>query len=215
MFRLPTASRLCCARGFSLTARGFSLMEVAIATAILALVLVALIGLLPSGATTFNKAMDTSISAQIAQRILHDAEQAEFDALIDKTNLPVIDGAVPEYFTFRAPRVREPQWRYYDVQGTEVLPKTPAALSEDERRAIVYYVNIRVMPRAAMPTTNESTAHVAQLTVQVARNPEHRTLPFVDADPSDPNQPERNLIPAGRGVPVYTYAALVGKNLGK
>jgi uncharacterized protein (TIGR02598 family) len=198
-------------------AQGFSLIEVAIATAILGLVLIALMGLLPSGASNFNKAMDTSITAQIAQRILHDAEQAEFDVLIDKPGLPVDSagkGRCPEYFTFRAPKVGEPQWRYYDAQGTEILPKSPGLLNVDERRLIVYYAHVRIMPRATMPAVNESTSHVAQLTVQIARNPEHQELPLVLAAPDDPNQPERNLLRPSR-VPVYTYAALIGKNHGR
>jgi uncharacterized protein (TIGR02598 family) len=208
MFRSPTTIR-------QYWSRGFSLIEVAIATAILGVVLVALIGLLPSGASNFNKAMDTSITAQIAQRILHDAEQAEFDALIDKAGLPPAPGGyAPAYFTFRAPRVAEPQWRYYDAQGTEIVPKNRGTLSADERRLIVYYVNVRIMPRAAMPTINEGGAQVAQLTVQVARNPGHLDLPLVAGEANDPDQPERNLIRAGR-VPIYTYAALIGKNQGR
>lgn len=206
MFRSPTATR---------PTSGFSLLEVAIATAILGLVLIALIGLLPSGASNFNKAMDTSIAAQIAQRILHDAEQAEFDSLIDRPGLALDpSGNAPEYFTFRAPRVAAPQWRYYDAQGTEIRPRSEGLLSEEERRAIVYYVNVRIMPRAAMPTINESSSQVAQLTVQIARNPGHLDLPLVAAQPDDPDQPERNLIRTGV-VPIYTYPKLVGKNQGR
>jgi hypothetical protein len=87
-------------------------------------------------------------------------------------------------------------------------------LDEVEKRAVVYYVNVRIMPRAPLPTTHESASQVAQITVQVARNPNHLSLPLASTDPSNIDEPERNLIAAGR-VPLFTYAALVGKNQGR
>lgn len=199
------------------TAQGFSLVEVAIATAIIAFALVALMGMLPSGASNFHKAMDTSTTAQIAQRILNDAEQSEFDALIDKSALPPDTRKLSycaEHFTFRAPRVNAPAFRYYDAQGTEVIPEQKGQLTEEERARILYYVSVRIRPRAALPTINESGSQVAQVTVQVARNPAHAVLPFVSAGASDPEEPERNLLKTGT-VPIFTYSALVGKNHGR
>ncbi len=202
---------------FASRAQGFSLVEVAIATAIIAVALVALMGILPSGASNFNKAMDTSITAQIAQRILHDAEQAEFDALIDKSALPPDPQKLSycaEHFTFRAPRVNAPAFRYYDSQGSEVIPEQKSRLTTAEKTRILYYVSVRIRPRASLPTINESGSQVAQVTVQVARNPNHADLPLVSGGASDPERPERNLLKTGR-VPIYTFAALVGKNHGR
>jgi len=184
--------------------------------AVLAVALVGLIGLIPSGTHTFQQAMDTSLAAQISQRILQDAEESEFDTLIDKAALPKDPekiGICPQHFTFRAPKVGAPAWRYYDAQGTEILPKGKV-LSESERKAVVYYVSVRVMPRAVLPTVNESGSQVAQLTVQVARNPGNIELEFSPGAPADPDVPERNLLRPGR-VPIFTYAALVGKNHGR
>jgi type II secretory pathway pseudopilin PulG len=198
-------------------AQGFSLVEVGIALALIALVLVGLLGLLPSGMNSFNKAMDITVTSQIGQRILHDAEQAEFDALIDKAALPPDPEGLsycPESFTFRAPRVKEPGWRYFDIQGTEVNPKQSGHLTDAEKRKVVYYVNVRIMPRAVIPTINEGGSQVAQITVQVARNPNHLDLPFMSTNASNADEPERNLIAAGR-VPIYTFASLVGKNQGR
>ncbi len=191
-------------------------METAIATVVLGVVLVGLIGLIPSGTQTFQQAIDTSVTAQIAQRILHDAEESEFDAVIDKASLPADpekQSYCAQHFTFRAPKVNAPAWRYYDAQGTEIVP-TSTVLSAVERRTVVYYVNERIMPRAVLPTVNESGSQVALLTVQVARNPGHLDLEFCPGDAGDPDVPERNLLRPGR-VPVFTYAALIGRNHGR
>lgn len=199
---------------------GFSLVEVAIATAIIAVALVTFIGLLPSGTSQFQRAMDVSITAQIAQRILSDAEQAEFDALIDKASLPPDPEKLsycPAHFTFRAPRASAPAWRYFDVQGGEVIPVSPGQLTDEERQKIVYHVNIRIRPRAPMPNQSErseSSAQVAQITVQIIRNPAHMPLTMAEGNADDPNRPERNLIAQTR-FPIYTYAALVGRNHGR
>lgn len=192
-------------------------MEVALATAILGVVLVGLIGMIPSGAQTFQKAMDTSVTAQISQRVLHDAEQGEFDTLIDKTSLPPDPEGksyCPRHFTFRAPGVSRPGYRYYDAEGTEIVPKNDGSLSESERRAVVYYASMRVMPRAVLPTLGEGGNQTALLTIQVARNPGHLDLAYYPGAADDANEPNRNLLRPGR-VAVFTYSALVGKNNGR
>jgi uncharacterized protein (TIGR02598 family) len=195
--------------------RGFSLVEIALAVAVLAVALVGLLALMPSGVGNFRKAMDTSTTAQIAQRILQDAEQAEFDALVDMPHLPPDPNGTsycPERFSFRAPKVNAPAWRFFDESGGEIRPaSTDGKLSVSERRLMVYQVNTRIRPRAELPTINESTGHVAQLTVQVARNPGGIELPLE----RDSKVPEHNLIKSGISVPVFTYCALIGRNNGQ
>lgn len=197
--------------------QAFSLVETLLAMAVLAVVLVGLIGMIPSGTQTFQRAMDTSLSAQIAQRLLQDAQESEFDALIDKGSLPADPegkSSCPQYFTFRAPKVNAPGWRYYDAQGNEIVPKGEKGISNAELQAAVYHVTMRIMPRAVLPSLNESGSQVAQLTVQVARNPGNLPLEFCAGGASDPDAPERNLLRPGK-VPIFTYAALVGKNHGR
>ncbi len=195
--------------------QGFSLVEVAIAVSILAVALVALLGLLPGGMSNFRKAMDISVTAQIAQRIIHDMEQAEFSEVVDLTHLPTDpDSYCPPHYSFRAPTVQSPAFRYFDEQGEEVIPKA-ATPSDDEKKAILYYANIRIIPRAELPTINETGGQVAQVTVEIARNPGHKTLPIVTGSDSSPDVPDRNLFKKSAGVSIATYYALIGKNQGK
>jgi uncharacterized protein (TIGR02598 family) len=194
---------------------GFSLVEVAIAVGILAVALVALLGLLPSGMSNFRTAMDTSVTAQIAQRLMHDMEQAEFNEVIDMDNLPKDSTSYCRpHFSFRAPKVNAPQLRYFDDQGVEVIPRLGTSLSTSEKQAIVYHVNIRIIPRAELPMVGETASEVAQITIQVARNPTSRDIPIASGSASDPNSPERNLFQTTKGIPIYTYHALLGKNQG-
>jgi uncharacterized protein (TIGR02598 family) len=201
---------------------GFTLIEVAIAVGILAVALVALLGLMPVGMTNFRKAMDTSITAQIAQRILLDMQQADFDQIIDAKN---DTGNTPPTFTFTAPsRVAvqgDKQFRYFDDQGVElVIPDTANGLTVAQKAAMVYQVNVRIMPKAAQPANAKISGEVALVTVQVARNPGKRTLPVYRKNVSDEKVSYRNLydptdvVLKRGGVQIYTYSALIGKNQG-
>jgi prepilin-type N-terminal cleavage/methylation domain-containing protein len=216
MTRSPFSSR-------QVNSSGFSLIEVAIAVGILAVALVALLGLMPGGMSNFRKAMDTSITAQIAQRVMNDLEQAEFNQVIDSANLPP-DPTGKSYckanFSFRWPKVtpggNDPTLRFFDDQGAELVPPTGrTTLSTEQQKSAVYTVNIRILPRAAVPTKNNFGSAVAQATVQVARNPSGSDIPIVTAAADDGNTPDRNLFKKTSGVQIYTYYALFGNNQGK
>src|SRR5829696_8945318 len=150
--------------------RAFSLVEVALAVCIFSVALVGIFALLPNGMSNFRTAVDISISAHIAQRILQDAQQAEFDTLIERRHLPedpLQRGYCPERFSFRGPTVDKPMWRYFDDEGTEVLPKAKnGKLTEEEQAKVVYQVNTRIRPRAELPSLREGRSQVAQVTVQ-------------------------------------------------
>ena len=203
-------------------AAGFTLIEVAIAVGILAVALVALLGLMPAGMTNFRKAMDTSITAQIAQRILLDLQQADFDQVVDTKNET---GNTPPTYTFTAPSrtlVRDAQrFRYFDEQGVELVLQTNAtSLTTTQKAALVYQVNVRIMPKAAQPANATISGDVALVTVQVARNPANRTLPVYRKDVSNEKISYRNLfdptdaVLKQKGVQIFTYSALIGKNQG-
>lgn len=188
---------------------GFSLVEVVLAIGVMAFAFVGIFALLPAGMTNFRQAMDLSVGAQIAQRVIGDAQQTDFNVLIDEKNLPTTAN-----YTFRAPKVGAPVLRYFDEQGNEIVPKNPASLSTEEKGKIIYHVNVRVMPQTALPRTNTGgdAPHVATLTVQIANNPGNRDIPISSSSPSDDSKADRNLFLSTPGVTILTYSAHVGRN---
>lgn len=185
---------------------GFSLVEVALALAVAAFALVAVLGLMSSGVGGFRQVMDTTICAQIAQRVMSDAQQADFRLLTDDAAL----GALRDEpgFSFRGPRLAEPRYRYFDEQGIEIVPRTDT-LTPEQRARVIYWVNTRVRPRAAVPRSDgRGTGELAQITVQVAANPNQLDLPL--GRPAEPDT--ANLIVPGPGIRVLTYTTLVGRN---
>ncbi len=198
-------------------ARAFSLVETALAVAILGFALVAVLGLFPAGMQTFREAMDSSVGAQIAQRVVHDCEQADFDVLVDRASLPLDpagQGICTAAFTFRSPKVAAPGLRYFDAQGTEIIPRAAANLTAEEQAVVVYLVNVRIQPRAPLPGRG-TALHLAQVTVEVAHSPSGTVLPLSTAAADAAAEPGRNLFVVPRGVAVLTFAALIGRNNGR
>jgi uncharacterized protein (TIGR02598 family) len=83
--------------------RGFSLVEITMAIGIVAFAFIAIFGLVPVGLASFRSALDTSVRAQIAQRLVFDAQQADVRKLLSAT--------------------RQPD-RYFDDEGTEVAAES-------------------------------------------------------------------------------------------
>lgn len=199
---------------------GFSLVEVVLAVGVVAFAFVGVLGLLPAGMTQFRGAIDDTVSTEIAHRVIADARQMDFDALIDKPSIPDEEGA-GDYFAFRAPKVSQPEFRYFDEQGGEVIPASTAArsnpmsLSADEGGRVVYHVLVRVLPRTRLPVTtagDNGGREVATITVQVAKNPGNRSINISSAGKSDGNAPDRQLFAKTPGVSVLTYAAQIARN---
>ena len=178
----------------------FSLVETALALGIIAFALTALVALLPGGLAHFRTAMDTSIGAQIYQRVVTDVEQMEFDQLLSH------GGPAPGRF-FALPT------RFFDDQGNEVAANDPLR--------IVYQARVRVAPPgpavvtggapgftslpAAAGATRFAPRDAAFLTVQVAHNPQRRELPVDDR--SLWKQPK-----AQPGAALLTYSAIVTRS---
>jgi uncharacterized protein (TIGR02598 family) len=84
----------------------FSLVEVTLAIGIVGFAFVSILGMLPIGLNTFHKAMDASVTAQIAQRVIGSVQQTDFS---------LVANAIPSA-------------RYFDGEGEEVdLTKSPDA----------------------------------------------------------------------------------------
>jgi len=168
--------------GPGLAQRGFSLVEIALALGIVAFAFVGLFALLPVGMGIFREAMETSVSTQIAQRIVSDLTETEFDQLLANP----ISGS---YYTLPL--------RYFDDQGTEVKVTNPAGPTDLERTSILYTVHVRgSLPGKANPTTHQgdyptslpAKSHrrfnprdTSFLTIQIASNPAGKKL---ETDPS-------------------------------
>src|SRR5882757_6098701 len=83
--------------------RAFSLIEVVLAVGVVAFAFVAILGLIPAGMTQFRQAIDTSVCAQIAQRIINEAQGTDFTILIDEQKLPT--GTASDDYAFRTPSI--------------------------------------------------------------------------------------------------------------
>jgi len=123
--RSPRASRIA----------GFSLVEVSLALVVVAVALVALLGLLPSGMSNFRTALDAQIAGEIFQRVVADAQETDFDTLI-KSGTDTEKGGANQQF-YRLPL------RHFDNQGTEVKVLVPDAPTPDEAKEILYTVRVR------------------------------------------------------------------------
>jgi prepilin-type N-terminal cleavage/methylation domain-containing protein len=198
-------------------AAGFTLVEIALSIAILSIAILPLFALVPEGLTNFRGAMDIGITTQIAQRVINDARQTDFDTLIDRANQP--KNTPLTGVTFRAPSLRSPSLRYFDDYAREIIPVAPDALTPEERRRVIYQVNTRIQPQAGVPATEPlaasllAPANLALVTVQIAVAPGERTLALSTADANDVTIPGRNLFEPQPGLQIYTYTALVGRGL--
>jgi uncharacterized protein (TIGR02598 family) len=160
---------------------GFSLVEVSVAIGIVAFAFVALFALLPQGANTFRRTIEVGVCSQIAQKVIADLQQMDFDQLVSTT-----DTAVGMVSSFRWPFGTAGLTRFFDEAGNEVpvdrsVGLNPKTLSPQQRAKISYWVNIRVVPRALMPAGGGGSRRcpdLAQVTVQVAFNPSGQPLSY-------------------------------------
>jgi uncharacterized protein (TIGR02598 family) len=187
---------------------GFSLVEVALAVAIIAVAYTGILALLPNGLNIFRQAMDATVSSQIIQRVLNEAKETDFNALIAGST-----GTTNE--TILAINSLDPSKgtvRWFDDQANELSSPNDA----------IYHVITRIMPATALPKTGTATsdnANLATVTVQVANNPVNRPLAFESGGASDQNKPMRNLWngayqsnPSSKVVPVLTASAVISRN---
>lgn len=211
--------------------RAFSLVEVVLSIGVIAFAFIGVFSLLPAGMTAFREGMDASISAQIAQRVISEAEQSNFDALVpvDGNNIDGVSvgGSAGQFYALPL--------RYFDDQGTELGVSDGAALmpalTPADRDKVVYTVRVRgSLPGAANPDSqggdcftslpasvdaeNPSTARfnprfTTFLTIQVTKNPNRLVLDsFVDSA----SFLISSTIAKGRNLPVRTFSAIVARN---
>jgi uncharacterized protein (TIGR02598 family) len=191
-------------------------VEVTLAIGIVAFAFVALFALIPVGLTTFRQAMDTSVGAQIAQRIVSDAQQTDFDALVPTGINPTpegveLGGAEGQFYSLPI--------RMFDDQGTEVL-------SSDLTKTI-YMARVRgSLPGSANVDQHKTTRFTSLpsdqgkrynprettfLTVQVIYNPARKALTsgaLIDSETFLISPEEARK----QSLPVQTFSAVVTRN---
>ncbi len=198
----------------------FSLIEVVLAVGVIAFAFVAILGLLPAGMTQFRQAIDTSVCAQIAQRVINEVQQTDFNVLVDEK----ATSSMGNDYAFRMPTVVATNGstttnpgkcvRYFDEQGNEVLPAatTSNTLTEAEKARVVYMVNVRVIPKTSMPArTPTYVSHLATLTIQVAYNPSAKPITLSSANPASTDS-TRRLWTKTAGITVINYNAQIARN---
>ena len=193
--------------------QGFSLIEVVLAIGIVAFAFVALFSLLPIGMGVFREAMDTSVSAQIVQRVVSDAEETDFDVLKDDPG----NSKSGNYYVL--------PFRYFDDQGTEVKVANASSPSAAERSKFLYTVRVRgTFPGKSNPSDHSSAYPTSLpsksgsrfnprdetfLTVQIANNPGNKDLTgMIDSTTS-----LISFVKAKTAkVPIQTYSVVIARN---
>jgi hypothetical protein len=189
-------------------------MEVALALAILSFAAIGIMGLTSSGLGNYRQIMDTTVSAQIAQRVIYDAEQADYQELTGAPASSAIAAAMEKdgkTFSFRAPSLEHPAFRYFDEQGKEIVPKDDM-LTPSEKRSIVYWVNTRITPRPRFLREDGKPIETATLAVEVASNPSGVDLNRAEYLDGNDRSPRYHLLTPPAGVKVFTYTALIGRS---
>lgn len=196
---------------------GFSLVEISLALAVVAIALVALLGLMPSGMSNFRAALDTQIAGEIFQRIVADAQETDFDTLITSGTDTEKGGQVSQFY--RLPL------RHFDNQGNEVKVVAPDVPTAVEAKGIIYTVRVRgSMPGNPDPkehTTNFPTSlpggaaprfnprGLTFLTVQIAATGGSRLLaPMVDTQTFLIS----TALASKSAMALRTYVAVVARN---
>ena len=212
-------------------ARAFSLVEVVLSIGVVAFAFIGVFSLLPAGMTAFREGMDASISAQIAQRVIGEAEQSNFDALVpvDGNNIDgvTVGGSSGQFYALPL--------RYFDDQGTELGVSDASTLvptlTADERSRVVYTARVRgSLPGAADPNAQTSDCFTSLpvsmdgegsntarfnprfttfLTIQVTKNPDRLTLDsFIDTA----SFLISSTLARSKNLPVKTFTAIVTRN---
>ena len=194
---------------------GFSLVEISLALAIVAIALIALVGMLPSGLSNFRAAMDAQTAGEIFQRVVADAQETDFDTLL--ASKVETGGTGTQFYRLAL--------RYFDDQGTEVKVVNPNAPTAIEGKGILYTVRVRgSLPGNSDPRNHSDTfptslpgfaaprfnlRDVTFLTVQVAATGGVRPiLPLVDSA----SFLISTSLAAKSPLSVRTYSAIVARN---
>ncbi len=156
----------------------FSLVEVTLAIGIMAFSFVAIFGLLPIGMGVFRKAIDTSVVAQIAQRLSNEIQEADWKTLVStgwdptQAQADAKSGKVtPNEIQFQDPTGKSTNIRYFDDQGNE-LPVSDKEKSIYHVHAVSY--NPMFLP-GKQAGGDYYSAYALRVVIEISNNPSHAT----------------------------------------
>ena len=193
---------------------GFSLVEISLALAIIAVAFVAMLGLIPTGLDNFRAAMNTQTTAEIFRRLSAEFQETDFDVLLAAQ---VKQGGDENQF-YQLPL------RYFDEQGQEVRVANPSAPSMDETARIMYTARTRGSEPGKPDPAQHSASHFTSLPgISAPRfNPRDSTFLTVqvvlsqgkDLGPvMDPSSFLVDPVKASKaGMPVKTFSLYVTRN---
>jgi type II secretory pathway pseudopilin PulG len=220
----------------SRSCKGFSLIESTLAIGVVAFSFVAILGLLPAGLTTFRKAMDASVGAEIGQRVLNDLQQSDFNTLLSQTSNPDLPATLRTVLSEQSNGAAPARMiagigylphRFFDDQGNEVVmpasaSSTPADPTPTKRATahILYDVHTQIVLTPQIPSkVNGNGADgflespsLANVVIQIFSNPGGVNLPD-DLTPSQTRGAQSVYVAgAGTNVPFTTYTGLLSQN---
>lgn len=189
---------------------GFSLVEVTLSIGVVAFAFLSLMALLPGGMEIFREAMDTTVTAQIAQRITTELQETDFHTLLEEaeldpesadpvTRLESIYGTLPH--------------RFFDDQGNEVRSTgEDGELTEENRRRVLYEVHVRIARNRQIPSYSPNdgsqdrlgSRNLATALIQVISNPAGQNL---EIDPGTQLVDDTTT-----RLPIQSYPAVIARN---
>ena len=117
---------------------GFSLIEICVAVGIVATVMVALLGMIPTGLNTVNEAADTMAEIRIAQQVIGEMQMADWEDIDSWDSKPY----------------------YYDIEGNK--------LDSPEDGLVKYTCRVEIRNDVSLPLVDQENRYLKNITVKVA-----------------------------------------------
>jgi uncharacterized protein (TIGR02598 family) len=146
-------------------ATAFTLIEVALSLGIISFAFVGVLGLLPVGLDVSRKAIDATIGAQIAQKLITEVQQTDFSLLTDSNTKFSTDFLLTAPLAAQAANAPS----YFDDQGNKITD--PSAISNGN---FVYQAGFVVEPTTTLPDVGP-TEKLATVTICLLNAKAHRT----------------------------------------
>jgi uncharacterized protein (TIGR02598 family) len=152
-------------RSASPQATGFSLVELVLAIGIVSFAFVSIFSLIPMGMMAFRQAVDTTVGSQIVHRLINEAQQTDYSALIATPT-------TERYFDDQGNEVPTIADSIYTVDVTVTAPTSlPNTATPDSTNLATVVVKLANNPaHLPAPFDGASPVSYATYTALIARN---------------------------------------------